>query len=251
MKLLLSLLGFGSFIFVLKSAPFQLGEKLIYQASWGPFIAADLSFEVAPYKQNDMWRFTGLCRSRGVVETFYPIKSSVESRAFKDPFFSFSYYENRKEGSRQLHRYTELDFKMKRGLWANYISGDRKKLKLKEGTAVDLFSAVYYARSLNWTNNQTRKVQIFHNGKYRKLSFAAKNFRQRNIEGWGKQKTFELICNEIFQAATDVKGSLIVVATDDERHIPLEAKLDVKWGTVNLLLTEAKNVTGAPLKRNP
>lgn len=252
MKILLSFFG-GCVFFLfnllpLECAPFQIGEKLSYQATWGPFVAADLTFEVAPYSSSSMWRFTGTSRSRGVVETFYPIKSLVESRVFKNPFVGFSYYENRKEGTRHLHRYTELDFKTEMGTWDNYVSGDRKKLKLKEGSAVDLYSAVYYARSLSWKNNQTRKVQIYYNGKYRNLSFTAQNFKAKKIMGWGQQKTFELICNEIFQAATDVRGSLIVVATDDERHIPLEARLDVKWGTVNLLLTEAKNLTGTPLK---
>ena len=235
-------------IFTLEGAPFQIGEKLTYQATWGPFVAADLALEVMPYSKNEMWRFTGSCVSRGMVETFYPVKSLVESRVFKNPFISFSFYENRKEGLRRLHRYTELDFKTERGIWANYISGDRKKLKLEQGPAVDLFSAVYYARSLSWTNNQTRKVLVYYNGKYRNLSFTAQNFNEREIVSWGKQKTFELACNEIFQAATEVRGSLIVVATDDERHIPLEARLDVKWGSVILLLTRAENVTGTPLK---
>ncbi|MBX7158284.1 MAG: DUF3108 domain-containing protein [Verrucomicrobiae bacterium] len=232
----------------LYAAPFQVGEKLTYQATWGPFVAADLTFEVASPFQPDQWRFQGFCRSRGLVETFYPIESRVESRALKSPFVTTSFYENRKEGTRRLHRYMELDFQNKWGLWYNYISGDIKKLKLKEGSAVDLFSAVYYARSLNWTKDQTRQINVFYNGKYRPLSFTAQNFRETNVPHWGKQKTFELVCSEIFQAATDVRGKLIVIATADERHIPLEARLDVKWGTVNLFLTQAENVTGAPLK---
>ena len=231
-------------VFSLRGAPFQIGETLTYQAAWGPFIAADLTLEVVPYSQEEKWRFKGECRSRGVVETFYPVKSQVESRAFKNPFIGFSFYENRKEGSRRLHRYTELDFKTERGIWVNYVSGDKKKLKLNQGAAIDLFSAVYYARSLSWTTNQTRKVRIYYNGKYRNLYFTAKNFQERKIGIWKKQKTFELACNEIFQTATDIKGKLSIIATDDERHIPLEARLDVKWGSVMLLLTKAENVIG-------
>lgn len=231
------------------AAPFQVGEKLTYQASWGPFVAADLTFEVAPATRSNLWRFLGFCQSRGVVETFYPVRSRVESRVLKSPFVTESFFEDRKEGSRRYLRYTELDFQTKRGSWMNYETGKNKKLKLSEGPAVDLFSAVYYARTLNWVSDQTRHLQVFHNGKYRKLAFTAQDFRERNIKNWGKQKTFEIVCNEIFQAATETKGNLKVVVTDDEQHVPVEAQLNVKWGTVNLILTGAENLTGSALNK--
>jgi hypothetical protein len=234
----------------LGAVPFVAGEKLVFEASWGLLPAARMESEVFEVPgQPKVLRLVGRCVSVGAVEVLYPVRSVMESRITTvrgRPDRSLSLYEDRHEGWHRYHRYTYLDFRKGYGFWANYISGNVKRFKLKE-PAWDVVALVFHARALEWKAGQSRKMALFSDGKYQSVLLRAEAPRTAGIGQWAPRPVLDLVSDDIMERAVKRKGRLRATVTQDERHLPLTVRLELSWGTVRLDLSEAKGVVGDPL----
>ncbi len=213
-------------------------ETLRYLVAYGPVLGAELTLKTEK-TENGSWRFTGHCRSRGAVELFYKIRSSVTTTTHGPLFLANEFYEDRSEGGHRYHRYQFLDFRKRMGIWENYVSGHRKKLKV-QGAAHDLLGVAYYVRGLPWEVGQSRLVSVFSDAAYHNLRFWCE---RRGVEQEGEFRgaaTLRLRCDDVFEQATRRDGKLEVIVLDRADRLPVQLRLSVSWGTVVMRLCERK-----------
>lgn len=232
---------------------FRENERLTFEARWGIVMAAELILEAVDREVRagvPCWHFVGTARSRGPVDVFYHVRSRIDSWARPEDYEAWDYLEDRFEGGHRYHRSTTLDFAEGTGRWVNHGEGGNKKLKLS-GPACDLLSIVYRVRGLPWRVGDRRTFRIFADGKYHEVNIEADWRGRRRFARWGEQPVVRIVCGDVFEPAKNTKGRLEVWLTDDARHVPLLGRLKVSWGTVEIALTAADGIIGAPLRPAP
>ncbi len=227
---------------------FVKGEHLTFKVVWGIFWAATLETEVLrETTTSGELRLQTRLKSEGFVDAVYPIRSKVESRVNPDDLGSVSFYEDRNEGSHRYHRLTEFDLHRKRVIWANFKTGRVYDDIPFPEPATDIFTALFRARAMDWKAGQERKLRIFSDAKYATVTVRAEKSRRLQVGTWAQMKVLDLVSPDLYEAAMKRRGSLRATVTDDARHLPLLARLEMSWGTVRLDLVSATGIVGQPL----
>lgn len=231
---------------------FRPGEKLIYEAHWGIVRAAQIQLEVARAPSNSGvpsgLLFRGECRSLGLVDTIYPIRSRVETLARASDFLPVLFTENRSEGKHRYERTMSFDFDTKIGWWKNNISGSNKRVRLPKH-AYDQLTAFYALRHRGLQPGKRQILEVIADGRYEKLSYVTGEVRERTVGKWARMPTVEITSEDLMEKATRRKASMRMIVTADGRAIPLQVDLRASWGTVTLHLVEATGLVGQPLEQ--
>ncbi len=230
---------------------FQPGEKLVYEAHWGIIKAARIQMEVLRAPQHPksppaQLLFRGQCRSFGVVDKIYPIRSQVETLARAPDFRPIRFTENRSEGRHRYERTMSYDFDSKQGIWSNKISGRDKRIKLPR-VAHDQLTAFYALRKKGLIAGTSQTLEVLADGKYEKITYSVDHPAERSIGKWAAMPVVEITSEDIMEKATRRKASMRMFVTADSRAIPLQIDLRASWGTVSLHLVEASGLVGGPL----
>ena len=225
---------------------FQAGEKLVYDVYWSFIKAAQLEFEVVGANQNPQIQpgtllLRGKCRSLGIIDRIYPIRSTVETLAFSDNLTPIVFREDRKEGNRRYQRTMIFDFSRKHGIWSDHLTGHVKRVKLPF-KAYDQLGAVYALRQKGLQPETSRTIKIIADGKYEVVNYSVSDQIEKSFGSWGKIPVLLIHSDDIMERTVRRKASLRVYVTADSRHIPLRAEIRFSWGTVLLELREMHSV---------
>ncbi len=219
---------------------FPLGQTLVYQAEWKLWIAGSATISVTSSGQET--RVSGAAESSGVVALLYPVHDRFQSVFDDRTFCSQSLAKHIEEGFHK--RETLINFNYARRLSmldeTNLKSGQVKHTeKPIPGCVTDVLSGIFYLASLPLAADATYVFPLNDGGET--VDVRAHVEMRENVKT--PAGSFPAVRVALTAASGVVKerGRIWIWYSDDARHIPVQMRAQMFWGTLTFsLLREEK-----------
>lgn len=237
------LLIFNHLIFGEKidSLPFKVGEKLEYDLSWGFIPVGKATMEIhSRFKEgNESFLIIKFfVRTNSFADSFYRVRTTIESKVAEDFSKSFSYRKSQEEGSTKKQILVEFNYDT---MQATYIedSGLTSKISIP-GFVFDPLAIAYSFRTKNLKENQKIRLptcdgksfrsMIVDTGKRKNISVPAGKFTV--IETRPEMKNLK----GVFKKSPE--GILRVWYSTGNSRLPVKISSKVVVGSFNAKLTK-------------
>ncbi len=225
-----------------KDPVFEVGEVLEYRMKYGFITAAEAVVKVLPsdlrFDNKPVFNLSVNVRTSGSFDVFYKIRDQYDSYIDQETLLPYFYQENVREGS--YRRQDKARF-----------SQDAKKVVSNRGTfttptkqTFDLFSAYYFARSLDLS-------QIKVGDKFKLNYFLGDEITNLEIEYIGKEvvktKLGNIRCLKFSPSINPGRifrkdSRLYLWITDDGNRVPVKAQVEIVVGSATLELKSASGL---------
>ena len=214
---------------------FPQKQTLTYSVDWRVFSAgtAVLRFEAAGDREN----LTASADTSGAINLLFHVSDRFQSSFDRTQGCTYDFNKQTVEGRRQINSTLHLDYTQKRSILdeKNLVT---KQTKHVESTApaclTDLLTGVFYASS--------QPIALGHNFVIPVVDAMHVVPVTMKIEGREEIKTplgtFKTLRVQPTAAAGVVKnrGNIWIWYTDDERHLPVQMRARLFWGTITFRL---------------
>lgn len=219
--------------------PFKPGEKLNFKIHYGWINAGSASMEVKPYHQRinnkEVYHLVGKGQSEGTFDWFFKVRDSYESFVDAQTINPYKFIRRVNEGGYIINR----DYIFYQD--ENLIDDGKHKQKIKVPVNVqDIFSAFYYARTIDFKNIKVGDaIQLY---SYLDYEVWPLKVRYKGIEtvkiGAGTFECMRFV--PIIQQGRVFKDEddMSVYISNDKNKIPVLAKADILIGSVKMELTD-------------
>ncbi len=233
--------------------PFQHGEKLHYKVSynWGLVWvdAGKVVFEVESltYGDRPAYRFKSFGRSLTSYDWFYKVRDYFESVADAEGFYPYWFTRKTREGSYEVNNKYNFDYENNRIISQTQNSNrpfSEDTLSF-EGLVLDVQTAVYYFRTLNFSimkEGEKIPFRMIIDGEV--FNLYGHYLGKEIIENYDGQVyrchkfSASLVEGTIFSGGED----LFVWLTDDKNQIPLLVEAKILVGSVKAYFTNGENI---------
>jgi hypothetical protein len=219
---------------------FPLKQTLTYSVDWRVFPAgtAVLRFEAAGDREN----LTASADTSGAINLLFHVADRFQSSFDRSKGCTYDFNKQTVEGRRQVSSTLHLDYSQNRSvLNEKYLnSGQTKHV---ESTApaclTDLLTGVFYASSQPIALGHSFVIPVVDNMHVVPVTM--------KVEGREEVKTplgsFHTLRVQPTAAAGVVKnrGNIWIWYTDDERHLPVQMRARLFWGTITFRLIGNEN----------
>lgn len=236
-----------------KVDPLWVGEKFQYEITYFGMAAAEVTTEVAPFKEIDghkVYHLVGHAVSSNVFNLFYKLDDTVESFMDYDGLFSYRFHlllSESKQSRDALELYDQekhTTFYWNRWNHVNRGYTESKEYGAIEPLAQDSVSALYYVRTLPLEPGQVISFPVASEGKVWELLVTV--IRREMMETpMGRIQTVVIKPETKFRGVMEKKGDSYMWLTDDARHILVRMEAKVKIGTVVAQLKKVESL-GSP-----
>jgi hypothetical protein len=216
------------------SVPWPNGEKLTYEIRWSALSAADAVFHAIDH--GDKWEFQMELKSRGVVETAYPINDWFWSLQEKNPWRSVEYGEDRSEGKKRIKEQTKVDYKAGQAVRERWTQDKVDKFPVTTQALDDIGSMLYTLRCGSWALHDKRTLGVYESSSVKSGEVECVALEDRAIGMWPKQPLLKLHGEPT--GSERKKGAVVIWMTNDARRLPLRAYLIFKYGAFTIELIE-------------
>ncbi len=206
---------------------FNQGETLDYNLSWTRVSGGAARMTIAPIDDNG-YRITSVGKSGAFFSRFFRVRDEIESVVDRASFSSLEYHKILDERGRKKDELTVIHD----GL------ATRKGKSLKVPTPVfDPLSLIYHLRTLELTPGRTHEFSVIADGKLYDLH--ATIIRRETITT--PAGMFNTVVVEPRMASNagiyrDEQNRLLIWYSDDERHLPVRIRSEVKIGSITATL---------------
>ena len=215
---------------------FPANETLNYSVDWRVFPAGTTQIHLQ--QEGDEEHVTATAQTLGAISLIYRVFDHYESTFNRTTGCSAGFSKQLQEGHRRVN--TDLRFDYGRGMATlnqkNLVSGISKSAEAPVGPCVtDLLSAIFYPPSQRLVPGQNFRVPL--GDSLRTVAVTM------NVEARETVKTplgtYQTIRVQPTADAGVVKarGNIWIWYTDDERHIPVQMRARLFWGTITFSLT--------------
>jgi hypothetical protein len=233
--------------------PFQSGEKLNYKVSYNwEFVWVDAGkviFEVDSllYDGRPAFNFKSFGRSLTSYDWFFKVRDNFESVADADNINPHWFTRKTREGNFRVNNKVNFDYQ------DNYIIAQTENSQkpyqidtlLLEGFVLDLQTAVYYARTLEFermAEGEKIPFRVIIDGEIFDLHgrYLGKEFIENHDGQIYSCHKFSALLVEgtLFKGGED----LFVWLTDDKNHIPILVEAKILVGSVKAYFTGGENI---------
>ncbi len=237
----------------LSELPFQSGEKLCYDVSYNwHFVwvnAGKVEFQVdsTMYGDKPAYHFKSFGRSLSSYDWIFKVRDEFESVADAITFKPFWYVRKTREGG--YHVDNKLNFDYQNNLIISQLETSKRPYR-KDTIALDplyqdLQTAVYYARTLDFTKmqlNQKIPFYVLIDGEKFELfgRYLGKETIKNRDGSYYRCHKFSALLVEgtMFKGGED----LFVWVTDDRNKIPILAEAKILVGSVKAYFTNGENL---------
>ena len=220
---------------------FPQKQTLTYSVDWRVFPAgtAVIRFE----SMGDRERISASADTIGAINLLFHVSDHFQSVFDRTKGCTYQFDKQTVEGRRQLNSTLRLDYGQNKSILdeKNPVSGQTKHVESPiPGCMTDLLTGVFYAMS--------QPLEVGHNFVLPVVDAMHNVPVTMKVEGREEIKTtlgtFKTIRVQPTAAAGVVKnrGNIWIWYTDDERHLPVQMRARLFWGTITFRLTgnEAK-----------
>ena len=216
-------------------------QTLSYAVDWRVFPAGVVAFHQEA--DGNMERVSVTADTLGAVNLLFRVSDRFQSSFNRETGCSEGFSKQIIEGRRQVNSDLKFNYPQSKAIYTekNLISGIRKNLQIAIPPCVtDSLSAIFYAASQPMTVGDSFRFPL--GDAMRTVPVTMK------VEGREEIKTpagsFQALRVEPTADAGVVKnrGNIWIWYTDDERHLPVQMRARLFWGTITFRLTtiEAK-----------
>jgi Kdo2-lipid IVA lauroyltransferase/acyltransferase len=156
--------------------PFEIGERQVVELNWTMIPAGRIALEVRQnadekFQGRPTFHFHGAIRSSKVVDTIYRVDNTIQSYVDKEWFLPYKFLLTMDE--KMQFKQTRVVFDHPKGKahywsdrkserWGNEVQNRTDDI---EPNALDMFSAIYYARVLEYRLNEKQEFRVYENNK--------------------------------------------------------------------------------------
>ena len=217
--------------------PFQVGEELHYDISWGFVPAGEGTIRIPDLSQkNGAFHIVTTAWSNAFVDTFYKVRNRIETFLDVNNDCSVGYRKIQHEGTH--NRNVNLIFDHANNRVTLMKNGEIKKtLPVPDGIH-DPLSAIYYLRTVtDWENDPVLNVTDGNKTYLVRVRILGKEDVETPI-GFFKTIKVEPVIEDM-EIIFDKKknGKLYIWLTDDEKKVPVKMKSELAIGAIQALLT--------------
>ncbi len=219
---------------------FQQKQTLTYEVDWRVFPAgtAVLHFEVA----GDRERLSATADTIGAINLLFHVDDHFQSTFDREKGCTYEFDKQTVEGRRQVNSTLKLDYQ--KGLSIldekNLVTGQTKHVESGiPGCLTDLLTGVFYASSQPMELGHSFVIPVV--DAMRNVPVTMKiEVREQVKTPLG---TFNTLRAQPTADAGVVKnrGAIWIWYTDDERHLPVQMRARLFWGTITFRLTGNEN----------
>ncbi|HEV7766813.1 MAG TPA: DUF3108 domain-containing protein [Thermoanaerobaculia bacterium] len=213
------------------SESYAKGETLDYTVSWMKVAGGTARMTITPGDGNT-WRITSVAKSGGGLARFVKIRDQIETIVARDDFSTLRYTKRLDERGDKMEEVTTIE--------DGIATRKRKKIRKipVKRPIYDPISVIYYFRTLELAPGKTYELDLISDGKL--YTVHGRVIRREKVTT--PAGTFDALLVEPQMASAGVQREerLFIWYTDDERHLPVRIRTEVKFGSVTATL---KSVT--------
>jgi hypothetical protein len=219
--------------------PLASNRTLKYTVDWRVFPAGTASFHLEQKGNNE--HVTAYATSNGTMNLLFPVADRYDSDFDRATGCSFDYSKQIQEGPRHIQGNMRLDYARHQQMISerNMINGNTKHLTAPiPGCVTDVLSGIFYAATQPLTVGHDLAFPLADAGKVVTVTMKVEA-KESVITPAG---TFATIRVEPTAAAGVVKhrGSILIWYTDDARHLPVQVRARLFWGTITMRLASVE-----------
>ncbi|MGA3263344.1 MAG: DUF3108 domain-containing protein [Terracidiphilus sp.] len=219
---------------------FPQKQTLTYAVDWRVFPAgtAVLHFEA----MGDRERLTATADTIGAINLIFHVSDHFQSTFDRAKGCTYEFDKQTVEGRRQINSTLRLDYDQSKSILdeKNLVTGKSKHVEISiPGCLTDLLTGVYYASSQPMEAGKTFVIPVV--DALRTVPVTMKVESREEIKT--ALGTFETLRVQPTADAGVVKnrGKIWIWYTDDERHLPVQMRARLFWGTITFRLTGYDN----------
>lgn len=213
----------------------QSGETLTYNLTWLRVIGGSATFTIGPVAGEPRLRITCLAQSSAFF--FLKVRDEIESIVDRDTFSTLRYRKTLNERGRTKSEETTID-------QAKKIATRKEKEIAVPSPVYDPFSLIYHIRTLDLSPGRIHHFSVIADGKVYLVETTV-DHRESITTDAG---TFACVVVEpklrgggIFR---DEDSRLLIWYSDDDRHVPVRIRSDVRFGTITASLRTISMASG-------
>jgi len=219
---------------------FPQKQTLVYAVDWRVFPAgtAVLHFEATGNSE----RLTANADTVGAINLLFHVGDKFQSTFDREKGCTYEFDKQTVEGKRQVNSTLKLDYEQGKSILdeKNLVTGQTKHVETPiPGCLTDLLTGVYYASSQPMEVGKTFVIPVV--DALHSVPVTMK------VEGREEIKTplgtFKTLRVQPTADAGVVKnrGNIWIWYTDDDRHLPVQMRARLFWGTITFRLTGNEN----------
>jgi hypothetical protein len=213
---------------------------LNYAVDWRVFPAGTSSFHLE--QQGDEERVTASGDTLGAINLIYRVSDRFQSSFNRRTGCSAGFAKQLQEGHRQVSTDLKFDYAQGKAVLneKNLVKGTSKHQETPVGPCVtDLLSAIFYPASQNLVPGQSFRVPVA--DAMHTVIVTMKVEAHETVKT--PLATYQTIRVQPMAEAGTVKarGNIWIWYTDDERHIPVQMRARLFWGTITFRLTSMES----------
>jgi hypothetical protein len=210
-------------------------ETFVYNAEWRIWNAGTVTLGIS--REGTEYRASGTAESSGVVSMLYPVHDRFQSLFDPKTFCSLSLHKHTEEGFHKRDTLISYNYSRHKAVLdeTNLKNNETKHVENDiPGCVTDVISGLMYLRSLPLLPGTSYTFPINDGGKT--IDVLTKVEAKETIKV--PAGTFQTI--RVSPESGDnfkLKGKVWIWYTDDARHIPVQMRGKMFWGTLDLKLT--------------
>lgn len=221
--------------------PFQVGEKLEYNLSWGfiPVGTASLEVHSPPNLNDDQYLLVKFSvRTNSFADAFYKVRTTIESTVTSDFSKSIVYRKSQEEGSTKKQIVVKFDYDQNKAI---YSEGGQTRSQITIPNQVfDPLSIAYFFRLQQLSPNQKTVLPTCDGKSFREIIVRTTKKKKISVPS-GKYYAIETIpemqnLRGVFKKSPD--GILRVWYSLDDERLPVKISSKVVVGSFKAELTK-------------
>ncbi|MBZ5630074.1 MAG: DUF3108 domain-containing protein [Acidobacteriia bacterium] len=218
---------------------FPNGQVLVYDAEWRLWTAGTARITVEPAGDNE--RVSATADSSGVVAVLYPVHDRFQSVVDSRTFCSISIAKHTEEGFRARETLINFDYPRRRAVLdeTNLKSGDAKHAERDiPGCVTDVIGGIFYVGSLPLTPDAAYTFPLNDGGET--VEVRAHVEARENIKTPAGTFATIRVSPQASSGPLKSRGRVWIWYSDDARHIPVQMRARLFWGTLTLRLVRTE-----------
>jgi hypothetical protein len=224
---------------------FPDGERFVYSVEWHMFNAGTATILLQRSASGE--HLISTADSAGMVNKMFPVHDVFQAEIDPRTFCTSDISKHAEEGSRRLDRRVRFDYSQSKSQVDEHDlkTGDLKHAEYDIPPCVtDVVSGFFYASSLRLQPGLSQIFPVNDRGKTTDVRIEVES-RERVKVPSGEFETLRVKA-EPLSGAMKAKGVLWVWFSDDERHVPVQMKSKLGYGT---LLFKLQRIETQPVEK--
>jgi hypothetical protein len=217
--------------------PFPNGLALTYQAEWRLWKAGTARFTLEDAGSN-MQRITGTAESSGFVSVLYPVHDRFQSVFDRRTFCSQSINKHAEEGFHKRETLINFDYARRKSILdeTNLKSSEVKHVENDiPGCVTDVISGIFYAAAQKLAVGDAYTFPLNDGNKTLDVTVRVEAKEPVKVPA-GTFNTIR-IAPQANSGVLKDRGRVWIWYSDDARHIPVQMRARMLWGTLTLKLS--------------